>query len=168
MKLKIQGRHNTAEVNHLLIRRAMVFYQSKLFAEPPELAVAKESRLTIRIRKGLRDQYDMDGFSGYSDSPFVPRNFIIDLDADISKACTLKCLAHEFCHIRQSALGFKQDSLDGNYVRWMGMLIDVSKIHYYDTPWEIDAHGREYGLYIRFLTESTVTPGEFDDILAKL
>jgi hypothetical protein len=35
----------------------------------------------------------------------------------------------------------------------MGMLIRPGDMNYYDLPWEIEAHGREYGLYDRFLQQ---------------
>jgi hypothetical protein len=33
---------------------------------------------------------------------------------------------------------------------WMGKTYNPKKISYWDLPWEIEAHGREIGLFIRY------------------
>jgi hypothetical protein len=42
-------------------------------------------------------------------------------------------------------------------MRWFGMPYDPKPVHYYDLPWEIEAHGREYGLYDRFVQSISET-----------
>ena len=34
--------------------------------------------------------------------------------------------------------------------KYLGKIYDVDKVNYWDLPWEIEAHGRERGLYVRF------------------
>lgn len=54
-------------------------------------------------------------------------------------------LAHEMVHVKQFAMG----ELEENMNVWKGKRFS-GKTDYWDTPWEIEAHGREYGLWSRF------------------
>jgi hypothetical protein len=38
--------------------------------------------------------------------------------------------------------------------KWKGKAIDLESLDYYDHPWEIEAHGRERGLFIRWFEQS--------------
>ena len=38
-------------------------------------------------------------------------------------------------------------------VKYDGIQYDLNYIDYWDCPWEIDAAGRELGLYIRFIND---------------
>jgi hypothetical protein len=57
-------------------------------------------------------------------------------------------------HVKQYALGEMKDSrISLDLVYWRGEEYDSSKVHYYDWPWEIEAAGRETGLYVRYMEE---------------
>ena len=41
--------------------------------------------------------------------------------------------------------------LDENQTKWFGKFVNDDKVDYWDLPWEIDAYGRERGLFTRFV-----------------
>jgi hypothetical protein len=63
----------------------------------------------------------------------------------------LQYLAHECVHVEQYVTGTMRDTSNGEVVRWRGKKFDFRKVDYYDLPWEIDAYGREKGLYEHFV-----------------
>ena len=60
-------------------------------------------------------------------------------------------LAHEMVHVKQYAKGEMKDFVYGNRVKFKGSIINDNIVEYWDQPWEIEAHGKEKGLYLRFL-----------------
>jgi hypothetical protein len=80
------------------------------------------------------------------------RTFKICIDPDLSRKNQLQTLAHELVHVKQYAKGELSWKEVNNRIRWNNQLIDESTTNYFDLPWEIEAFGREYGLYIRYVT----------------
>ena len=78
------------------------------------------------------------------------REFTITVRPDLSKKQILLAMAHEMVHVKQYARGELKDYLRTNRCKWKGEFIDES-VWYWDLPWEIEAHGREKGLYISFI-----------------
>ena len=61
----------------------------------------------------------------------------------------IRILAHEMVHVKQ----YVMDELTGvTYARWMGKdyIDEDNPYSYYDSPWEIEAYGREIGLIKRW------------------
>lgn len=103
--------------------------------------------ITIDVEFESRLDDKADGFCeviGHN-SRKKPREFQISIQKNKSQRYMLMTLAHEMVHLKQYALG----ELDENMNVWKGRRIH-SKTDYWDTPWEIEAHGREAGLYVRF------------------
>jgi hypothetical protein len=76
---------------------------------------------------------------------------VIDVDADLPRTNTLLTLAHEVVHVKQYATGELRDYRKRYHrTRWQGKVVDEHEVYYYDLPWEIEAHGREGGMYIRW------------------
>ncbi len=105
----------------------------------------------IEVRKDL----DVEGECVDEDGVRNPRWFTIGLKSqEIDEM--IKVLAHEMVHVKQHA---KNELQSGVMVaargglkmssRWMGQLWKPKgkECHYYDSPWEIEAYGREVGLY---------------------
>jgi hypothetical protein len=65
-------------------------------------------------------------------------------------------LAHELVHVKQYLNGEIFDYVSGG-VRYKGSYFDnsyeISEETYYDSPWEVEAYGRELGLYKMFHTK---------------
>jgi len=76
--------------------------------------------------------------------------FTVYLDSKLSMKNLLLSLGHELVHVKQA---FKAELIDIDEVTslWNGKEFDHRGCHYYDFPWEIEAHGRERGLLARWL-----------------
>ncbi|MDR3502999.1 MAG: hypothetical protein P4L79_10510 [Legionella sp.] len=78
-----------------------------------------------------------------------PREFSIVLDGCLTRPRTIKALAHECVHVKQFALNeYTEDELFGGDI-WLGKVVSPY-LDYWDQPWEIEAMGREVGLYKRY------------------
>lgn len=73
------------------------------------------------------------------------RDFEIEIDKSLSLRRLLTTVAHEMVHVKQYA----RRELKGDYV-WKGKTYNPKTTDYWDEPWEIEAHGRECGLFIRW------------------
>ena len=79
------------------------------------------------------------------------RNYTININPNLGKRNTLIVLAHEIVHLKQYAKGELKDCSKVKSVRWKGKLYCEENVNYWDQPWEIEAYGRERGLYLRFI-----------------
>ena len=91
------------------------------------------------------------GFCDWNDTNIRSRDFTISIHPKLSKKDTLLAIAHEMTHVKQYAKGELRDYMRLNRIKWKGKVYDTDDIDYWDTPWEIEAHGRERGLYVQFL-----------------
>jgi hypothetical protein len=55
----------------------------------------------------------------------------------------------EFC-----AKQYARRELHPSKEAWLGKTINPKKVSYWDLPWEIEAHGREVGLFVRYCEEN--------------
>jgi hypothetical protein len=95
-----------------------------------------------------------------------PREFTITLEKGMSKRETFITLAHEMVHVKQYATGELRDYMSSSKLqRWRNEKRDWSQVEYWDLPWEIEAYGRERGLYVRYVDH--VVDKEFLDSLKK-
>ena len=84
-----------------------------------------------------------------------PREFTIRVDSTQDYQDMLETVAHEMVHVKQYARGELKDlSRSNKYCKWKGKEVNYNKVHYFDQPWEIEAHGREKGLFIRWFFNS--------------
>ena len=84
----------------------------------------------------------------YAD-PHRPREFDIDINKQAKLRRMLETLAHEMVHAKQFARGELYESSRTNKHRWQGRWLSKEP-GYWDQPWEIEAHGRECGLFIQW------------------
>lgn len=75
-----------------------------------------------------------------------PKEFLIEIDTKQSKASQLKTLAHEMVHVKQYAMGELADLDRQGKVKFNNKKYSRDTF-YWMQPWEIEAYGREYGLY---------------------
>lgn len=107
--------------------------------------ITRHIHVDLSFKKKLDD--NCDGWcqiAGYNTRKKA-REFDVEICKNRSMRYQLMTLAHEAVHIKQYALG----EIDENMSTWKGVRIP-SSTDYYDSPWEIEAHGRELGLYVRF------------------
>jgi hypothetical protein len=117
--------------------------------------MAKSITCDIEVRK----KTDFKGECVNEDDTRRSRWFTISLrDENINEM--IKTLAHEMVHVKQhvrNELGKKHVVLhkDGFVIQteWQGQIWRPKKGEdaYYDSPWEIEAYGREVGLAYRFM-----------------
>lgn len=77
------------------------------------------------------------------------REFEIEIHNKMSLRKLLTTVAHEMVHVKQYA----RRELTGDYT-WQGCTYEPKRCDYWDQPWEIEAHGREIGLFIRWAETS--------------
>jgi hypothetical protein len=80
------------------------------------------------------------------------RTFEIEVDRTLSLRKLLETVAHEMVHVKQYAR--KELSPYGSV--WCGKTYNPKKVSYWDLPWEIEAHGREVGLFVRWAEQENI------------
>jgi len=149
--MKVYCRGNSPVISRKEIKYAAKFMSSLIMSHQ------LTSRLNIFIE--FIDNI-IDGDTGkqimgdcmWTDDNTSPREFKICINSKIRKKTQLITLSHELVHVKQYASGETKDVIRGpSNVKWKKQYIHEHKIHYYDLPWEIEAHGREKGMYIRYL-----------------
>jgi len=53
-------------------------------------------------------------------------------------------------HVKQFARNEHKQMLITGSCKWMGRTINTNKVDYWDLPWEIEANGREVGLFLNW------------------
>lgn len=79
------------------------------------------------------------------------REFELEIHKRLPLRKLLTTVAHEMVHVKQYA----RRELTGDDV-WQGKTINPKKVDYWDKPWEIEAHGRECGLFVRWAEENNL------------
>lgn len=108
--------------------------------------------LTLNIR--LRD-FGKDNAYGYClpceyADQARPRNINIEVSRKLKLRVLLETLAHELVHAKQFARGELYQSSVTMKHRWQGKWMPAKLPSYWDLPWEIEATGREAGLFIQW------------------
>lgn len=132
--------------NSFEIFNAMIFYGEKLMTKRMLSAID----VKVVFIPNLEEKENATGDCIWEDDNSRPREFMIRLDACASKKKLLTILAHEMVHIKQYTRGEMRDMIRCGRTKWRKKIYDMDKTNYWDLPWEIEAHGREYGLYVRF------------------
>lgn len=139
MDLEIAGIRTKRE--RVILEDALNFYLYKLLPS----RIVQNLTIDLTFRKKLDD--DADGYcmvTGYNTKNRA-REFEVEVQNNPSMRYKLMTLAHECVHLKQYALG----EIDEHMNTWKGTRVPKST-DYWDSPWEIEAYGREKGLYIRF------------------
>ena len=107
--------------------------------------------ITVRLKTIKEDVYgyctaDPEGDAVRADRP---RYFELEIDKNLPLRKLLETLAHEMVHVKQYARGELYEGSRVSKHRWHGKWLDKDP-NYWDQPWEIEAHGREAGLFIRW------------------
>lgn len=105
----------------------------------------KNTIVNIKVRKKLEDSQD-----GYCDIVDYdgwnrPREFDVYVQKNVSVRYMLMTLAHECVHVKQYASG----ELKEGHNLWRYQIVPPD-INYWESPWEIEAFGRERGLYTMY------------------
>ena len=118
----------------------------------------KNIYVEIKLIPRLLEKEEVYGDSIYEDDNWRPREFTIQADSKLKLRRLLETIAHEMVHVKQFAKGEMVDVVRANKIRWHGVDFDDEDKSYYDQPWEIEAHGREMGLFKSLGTKVWLCP----------
>jgi hypothetical protein len=108
--------------------------------------------IKINFKSDLYKKTDSYGETAYyEDCSVPPREFIVDLYSDLTMRSLLETLAHEMVHIKQWATGEMRETKNNFVTNFRSKKINSEKTSYWDQPWEIEAMGREEGLFIQWV-----------------
>ncbi len=103
----------------------------------------------VKFERGSNDY----GYCDWIDQSDRKRDFMITIDSRLNKKETLLALAHEMVHVKQYAKGEMRDIFrPTRMVNWQGERYAHEEMDYWEQPWEIEAYGREKGLYVKFMS----------------
>ena len=150
MKIVITGMVGKRKQKEELERAARFF--ARQLMDP---RMVRNLEIDLEVRKRM----DVEGECVDEDGIRSPRYFTIGLKRQDTEEM-IKTLGHEMVHVKQHA----KNELQGGimvaarggfkmYSRWMGKVWKPNgkEDHYFDSPWEIEAYGREVGLYQKWL-----------------
>lgn len=144
MYLKISGQAN--KVDKKLIRQAVKYYAEYLMP----VKILRDLDLVISIEPDFRRDNQSMAECVNETTVGASREFTIIIDADLRKRDFLLTLAHELVHVKQYAkreLTYNQKLKSHRFdKKYYG-----KDYFYYERPWEIEAFGRELGLYNMFM-----------------
>ena len=113
-------------------------------------------KLMPRMKSLIIDVYiknfgsdDSCGYCMPIDSGKNPRHFAIELSKTQRLRALLETVAHEMVHVKQYAKNELHEYTMKKGHRYKGEFFS-DKLNYWDEPWEIEAHGRETGLFVRW------------------
>ncbi len=118
--------------------------------------------IDIKLVRNLTDKEGMEGSCIWDEweSKSTPRSYTIELDSSVSLRNILISLAHEMVHVKQWITGEMYEYEEPNKVRFMKKKVDTSKLNYFDYPWEIEAFGRQLGLFVRMCEDDGIAGRE--------
>jgi len=112
--------------------------------------------LDIQLVPKLMDKENVYGEAWPEDDERRPKTFGIRADSSLRLRRLLETIAHEMVHVKQYA----KDELFEYTAQRKGHRFNgkfySEKTDYWDEPWEIEAHGRELGLFIRWAEKEGV------------
>ena len=144
MQVEVRG-HKSKKFKQFCAR-AVEYYAGLLLTR----AKAKNLYVEINFKKKLDDDSDGYCFDHGKDGKY--RDFEIEVAKGKSVRETLMTIAHEMVHLKQFVMGELKDGVvPATTSVWKGKIVNERKVSYWDLPWEIEAFGRERGLYHRFV-----------------
>jgi len=144
MNVTVSGNRSKKQARTLA--RAAEYYASLLMSK----RTIETVQLEICLKKKLDEE--VEGYCHFVESGNGYKKFYIELLKGYPIDDLLLNLAHEVVHLKQFTIGELNRTVHlSNTYKWQGKYYNEDKINYYDLPWEIEANGRERGLYYRFV-----------------
>lgn len=146
MKISIWSKNlaNISASEREIIREAVKFYAYKLMT--PRLA--DSLTITVNVVQDMYKNTKNLGDCCPTDDERYPKEFEINLERTKRLKRMLFSLAHEMVHVKQYAKGELKFHDRGNVVTFQKKKYDDE--NYWESPWEIEAYGREPGLFMAF------------------
>lgn len=143
MYLRTKGKPSKIDLK--LCKQASRFYAKKLLGD----ILYHKINLTIKFEQ-FKPREKCIAYCEWEHDNHLARDFIITINEKLSKNAMLLAIAHEMVHLKQYAKGELKDYIKVDKCKWMGEQYEIDKLDYWDQPWEIEAYGRERGLYVKF------------------
>jgi hypothetical protein len=159
--MKIHVNTKDRELKEIIVS-AVTWYANKLMSA----RMVKSLSITIKLKKNLSKKDGDEGRTSWEDSNHRPKEFTIEVDANISTREILEVLAHEMVHVKQFATGELFQYFTGKHkdlMRWHGQVIN-NDVEYWDQPWEIEAYGMQLGLITRWFDATISTMPEIANL----
>jgi len=135
------------KANRKLVERATWWYAEKLMGK----RLMNGLEIHINLKRNLVTKEGCEGTAIWEgDYCDRPKEFTIELDLSYSIRDALITLAHELVHIKQWAKGEMYEYIKSPSVRFHKTKFDLDDTNYWDYPWEIEAFGKQLGLFVRF------------------
>lgn len=119
------------------------------------LVVSKKLLNNLHVILEFLEERGLKGSTECVDSEYRPRHFRIRIDPNLTRTAQLKTLAHELVHVKQFAMCEMRYTKYREWIKWYKQSIHSEETDYWDLPWEIEAFGREYGIYIRYVEHTS-------------
>ena len=144
MLLHING--STKKVRKI-VEQAAWYYAEKLMGK--RLMAGLE--ININLKNNLLAKEGNEGSTIWEDTGYRSRDFTIELDTTVKIRNLLITLAHEMVQVKQWAKDEMYEYMNTmGLVRFKGEKIHLELTDYRDYPWEIEAYGKQLGLFVRF------------------
>jgi len=153
MLLHVKGSDNKTRK---LVKTAAWWYAEKLMGK----RLLRSLEITINLKKNLLDKDGHEGTAIWEDDNIRPKEFTISLDSNCTIRNILITLAHEMVHVKQWAKGEMYEYAEQDMVRFNKTKFNMANIDYWDYPWEIEAFGRQLGLFVRFCEDQGIADRE--------
>lgn len=141
MKVSIKGKNPK-------ISKEEIRYATRWMAS---LILSKKMMGNVSVVVDFVSERGLKGSTECLDADYKPRNFKINVDPELSRRNQLLTLAHELVHVKQFAMGEMRYTRYTELIKWHKQTIHNEQTEYWDLPWEIEAFGREFGMYIRYV-----------------
>lgn len=125
------------------VNRAVAFYGKEL--------IKKSINVNVNVHVRFNSKINAWGYASVEEFNTMnkPRGFLLEVHPGIGAKHILETLAHEMIHIKQFIFGELSEDLSV----WCGTYVDTTVVDYYVLPWEIEAYGREVGLFTKFVVQ---------------
>lgn len=146
MKLILRTKGVTLTQNERkILKMATHFYASRLMSE----RLSNSLQINVNVIKDFYAQNKILGEAFPTDERNTKqKNFVINLEWNKLGKRILQCLAHEMVHVKQYATGELKFHERRNLVTFQREQYQDDE--YWESLWEIEAYGREVGLYQKF------------------
>lgn len=107
---------------------------------------------------------DIEGDCFYEDDhDYRPKEFVVRVCDNLRLGKKLRTVCHEMVHVAQFAKGdMRYITKPARFTKFQGVLYP-DELEYWDSPWEIEAFGREPGLYTRWIDSRGYAKNEIFD-----
>ena len=159
MLVKVTGSNKAVRE---LVRTATWFYAEKLMGK----RLINNLELNIKLKRNMFKDENTEGTVIWEDESYRPKEFTTELDCGAKIRNILITLAHEMVHIKQWAKGEMYEYAEPGKVRFMKTKYDMNDLDYWDYPWEIEAFGKQLGLFVRFCENADIADN--DDMMEEV